>query len=209
MKTYFATIKYAQSFFLIISVLMLLTLPNALVFLPNAFSENTILRLYDVSHIAVFFVMMIRPLADIFTKTKYLRPLVILRKGVGVLSAVIVVSFIFAKIITDPTAYFHSLTTAKYWSLTNLALIAHLADLSALILLVTSNNLSKRLLGDWWKRIQRLSYVYFYASSLYVFLSYNNYHLLISMILVTNVTVIAFILNRRAQKKKMLSTHTV
>jgi DMSO/TMAO reductase YedYZ heme-binding membrane subunit len=197
MKTYFKTIALLQDFFLGLSILTILTLPLVLVFIPTAFSAQSILYLYGISHIAIFLVMIIRPLADIFTTTKYIRPLVILRKGVGVLSAAIIVSFIIAKIIMDPGGYVRSLTTSSYWSLKNLAFYAHIADMSAIILLVTSNNFSKRILGTWWKRIQKLSYVYFYASSLYVLIVLKETVVLYSMLIVTMVTLIAYQKNKK------------
>lgn len=154
--------------------------------------------------------MLVRPLADIFIRVKWIRPLVTLRKGVGVFSASIVASFIFSKIIIDAHGYLGALFTLPYWSLTRYALIAHLADISAIILLITSNKLSKTLLGVWWKRIQKLSYVFFYASSLYVFLSYGSISLLISMGIITDVTILAYILNkRRAQNSTRLSTPSI
>ncbi len=197
MKTYFKIIALLQEFFLALSILIMLGLPLLLVFSPDVISGRVITRLYGVSHVAIFLVMVIRPLADIFTKTKYVRPLVILRKGVGVLSASIIVSFILSKIIMNAGGYFESLATSSYWSLTNFALFAHLADLSAIILLVTSNNFSKRILGSWWKKIQKLSYVYFYASSLYVFIVLKENPLFYSMLIVTIPTFLAYRQNRK------------
>jgi DMSO/TMAO reductase YedYZ heme-binding membrane subunit len=205
MKKYIRSIQFFQKFSLGISLLILFTLPLLIVFYPESLSEQTILRLYDISHITVFFVMIIRPAADIFTKSKIIRPLVILRKGVGVLSASVIVSFILAKIIVDPSGYFVSLVTQEYWSFENLAVLAHLGDMSALLLLVTSNSLSKKLLGVWWKRIQRLSYVYFYASSLYVFFMFNDTIILLSMFIVTAFTCGAYVKN---EARRNLSTQT-
>ncbi len=196
MKRYLTTIKLLQQFFLVTSICIMVILPLVLAFVPEKLSEETILLMYDLSHITIFFVMLIRPLADIFIKSKWVRPLVILRKGVGVLSASIVVSFIFAKLIIDPVSYLQAFGTSEYWSVQNFALFAHLADISAIILLITSNNLSKRLLGSLWKRVQKLSYVYFYGSSLYVYLAFGNRHLLYSMIIITAVTVLAYALNQ-------------
>lgn len=206
MKLYLMIIKQLQRFFLGISICIMMILPLLLVFVPENLSEETILRLYDISHVSVFFVMFIRPLADILIRNKWIRPLVILRKGVGVLSASIVVSFIFAKLIIDPAGYVQALSTYRYWSLHNFALFAHLADISALILLITSNNLSKRLLGVSWKRIQKLSYIFFYSSSLYVLLVFNNIHLLYLMIVITVVTILAYSLNKRRKKLNSLTT---
>lgn len=206
MKNYIRSIKWLQQILLSVSLLIMLLLPLLIVFYPDCLSEQTTLLLYDVSHLTIFFVMIIRPLADIFTQYTKIRPLVILRKGVGVLSASIIISFILAKIIIDPSGYFASLFTAQYWSFDSLALLAHLGDLSAILLVITSNNLSKRLLGALWKRIQRLSYVYFYASSLYVYLMFDDTIILISMIVITTLTLTAFIKNRN---RKLLMTQTV
>lgn len=202
MKTYFTFIKYAQEFLLGISILILLLFPLVLVFTPDAITDMATLRIYDVSHLAVFLVMIVRPLADLLTKTKLVRPLVILRKGLGVFSASLVIAFMLAKIIIDPSGFFASVGTAQYWSLKNLALLAHAADWTAVILVLTSNTLSKQVLGVWWKRIQKLSYVFFYASSIYVFAMFQNIFVLCSMIIVTVLTVAVYLANK---KRKILS----
>ncbi len=208
MKTYLKTIKYTQDLFLGISILIMIILPIILAFFPEIISPEKTLSLYDLSHIAVFFVMIIRPLSDIFTQTNLIRPLVILRKGVGVFSASIIVSFIFSKIIIDPVAYFSAFKTFKYWSIDNFALLAHLADISALILIITSNNFSKRILGTYnWKNIQRLSYLYFYASSLYVLLVLEDVRMLFSIIIVTLLTIMAYIKNKNKKLNKTINTN--
>jgi DMSO/TMAO reductase YedYZ heme-binding membrane subunit len=196
MKTYLKSIQFTQKFFLTISVLTMLILPLIIVFIPDSLSDKSVLNLYNISHVAVFFVMAIRPLADIFSRTNLVRPLVILRKGVGVFSAAIIISFIFSKIIMDPTGYVYAFGTVKYWSLQNFALLAHIADVSAILLLLTSNNLSKKIFGSWWKKIQKLSYPYFYASALYVFLITGHNSMLVSMFTITALTMIAYIKNK-------------
>ncbi len=208
MKIYLKIIKYTQEILLGISILILMILPSLLVFQIDQINDTFIQKLYTFSHISLFFVMMIRPLADIFLQTKWLRPLVILRKGVGVFSASIIVSFILSKIMISPAEYFSSIFTLPYWSLDNWALLAHLADISAILLLITSNNLSKKLLGSWWKKIQKLSYVYFYGSALYVYLSYKDTHLLYAMILVTIATVWAYLKNRK-RRLEALTTEKI
>lgn len=202
MQTYFQTIKDLQETFLGIGILILMVLPPLMVFHPDIINSVVTSQLFDIAHYFLFFVMAIRPLADIFIKTKWIRPLVILRKGTGVISASIIVSFILAKLIVDPSGYFASMGTLPYWSMVNYAVLAHLADLSAVILLVTSNNLSKRILGTWWKKVQQLSYVYFYGSVLYVLLSYGNTYLIYVLIVITGLTIIASMKN----KKRLLLT---
>lgn len=194
MKYYIKAIAYTQEFLLGLGIFILMFLPLAVLYEVEAVTAQT-MELYDVVHITLFFVMVIRPLADIWTNTQYVRPLVILRKGFGVVSASIIVAFLLTKIIIDPSGYIRDFFTTAYWSLENWALLAHLADVTAILLLVTSNRFSKRILGAWWKRIQRLSYVYFYASSFYVYLSFDETLVLIFVLIVTLLTVIAFIIN--------------
>ncbi len=206
MKTYIQSIQFTQKFLLAISIITMMVLPLIVVFYPDVLSEEITLRLYDVSHVALFLVMIVRPLADILSQPNKIRPLIILRKGAGVFSASIIVSFILAKIIMDTSGYFGSIITAQYWSFENLAILAHLGDLSAILLIVTSNNLSKRILGSWWKKIQKLSYVYFYASSLYVFFTFEDNTMWVSMLIVTLLTCVAYIKN---EKKRALNPQIV
>lgn len=200
MKIYLTFIKYIQEIFLAISISIMAILPIVLVFYPDTISTAINQNLYFISHIVLFFVMMVRPLADIFTETKWIRPLVILRKGTGVLSASIIIAFILAKLITDPLTYFANMGTWAYWSMTNYAVLAHMADISAVLLIITSNNLSKKIMGSGWKILQKLSYVYFFGSSLYVYLLYGNIELVVAMTMVSTVTFIAFIKNKERAK---------
>lgn len=195
MRQYIHTIALVQKALLGIGIIILMVLPLGILFYPDfvwSHSES----LYMVVHITLLFVMLIRPLADIFTSTRLIRPLVTLRKGFGVVSASIVVSFILAKFIADPVGYLSAYGTLKYWSLTNGVLFAHLADITAVILLITSNVFSKRVMGAWWKRVQRLSYVYFYASMCFVYIAYDEAIAPYAILSVTLLTAIAFVANQ-------------
>lgn len=151
--------------------------------------------LYAVSLGAVFLLMTIRPLADI-TGFVWLRRLVILRKGLGILSASIIVGLLIDTILKPGSTYLTSLFTLGYYSLDNYALLAHLGDLTAVILLMTSNVWAQKLLKRNWKRIQRLSYVYFYAGTLYEYLSFDNSFALYTVMVVTNLTVLAWLVKK-------------
>lgn len=151
--------------------------------------------LYAVSLSAVFLLMTIRPLADI-TGFVWLRRLVILRKGLGILSASIIVGLLIDTILKPGSTYLTSLFTLAYYSLDNYALLAHLGDLTAVILLMTSNVWAQKLLKRNWKRIQRLSYVYFYAGALYEYLSFDNSFALYTVMVVTNLTVLAWLVKK-------------
>jgi len=114
---------------------------------------------FDLSWYTVVFVMLIRPLADVFPKIGLFRRLVVLRKWFGIVSASCVVSILIAKWIVNPFTFWalFSITAWYTWY----PLLARMSEISALILLMTSNNFSQKLLGVWWKRVQYLSYVYF------------------------------------------------
>jgi len=194
MKLYLTLIKNTQLILLTISIALLAILPTWQALAPDTLSTTI---LFSLAHTSLFFVMVIRPLADLLPQYSFVRPLVILRKGVGVFSAAIIVSFILSKIIMDAGGYFENLLSLNYWSLTSLAFLAHSADVAAVLLLITSNNLSKKMLGRNWKRIQKLSYVYFYASGIYVFVSFGDTLVLGYMIIVTVLTWLAYLSNKQ------------
>lgn len=196
MKIYFQIIRTLQTTMLAIGIFTLVALPLYIALSVSGLTGTVSNTLYSIAHATLFFVMIIRPLADLFTNTKWIRPLVQLRKGAGVISASIVVSFLLSKIIMSPAGYFSSLLTSEYWSIHNLNLLAHLADITGVLLLVTSNNFSKRVLGANWKRLQRLSYVFFFASGIYVFSHYDDLLVLNYMFIVAILTTWAFIKKR-------------
>ncbi len=195
MKKYLKLISFLQESLIGGSILILCFLPLLLVFYPEQVNPfiNT---LFAISLISVTFVMAIRPLADLIDETNLIRPLVILRKGFGILSASIIVSFIFSKIIIGGNEYFHNYVTSAFWNIQDLSLFAHLGDITGFILLITSNVFSKRVLGKNWKRIQKLAYVYFYSGALYEFLSFQSKFALFALILVTGLVLSAYIKNK-------------
>jgi len=134
--------------------------------------------------------MAIRPVADFLPG---LKPLETLRKGMGVLSASAVIVFLISKLLLDAPGYLASVAMPAYWSLGGYALLAHLGDLSAIPLLVTSNKFSRRAMGPWWKRVQKLSYVYFYAGAGYEALAQKSDLAVLAIAAVTALTLGAWI----------------
>lgn len=202
MKNYFKFIDILQESLLGVSIAILMILPILISYYPELLVPGYQTFLFGVSFAAVTFVMAIRPLADLLGGyTKWIRPLVILRKGLGVLSASIVVSVILSKImIHGPYEHFLLYLEPSYWSLNRYALFAHLGDLTAIPLLITSNNFSKKLLGANWKRLQKLAYVYFYSGALYEFFALNSYYAFTAIIVVTTLVMFAFIKNLNKQQ---------
>ena len=184
-------LRIIQNILLGISLALLALLP-----LWSAFGDsNNSLQgaLYTISFTSVTLVMLVRPLADIFINQKWLRKLVFLRKGFGVLSASIIVGFMIGKIISPDSNYIASIFTREYWSLENYSLFAHLGDITGFILLVTSNNLSVMLLKKNWKRIQKLAYIYFYTGGIYEAFALDSSFAFVSMVIVLVVSASAFI----------------
>jgi DMSO/TMAO reductase YedYZ heme-binding membrane subunit len=196
-KRYFDLISHVQDALLSISLALLVALPITLAYFSDSLSDNFYTFLFELSLFAVFLVMIVRPLADLFPKAEWLRPLVILRKGFGVFSAAIIVSFMLSKVMTDGSAYFAGFFDAARWSVADGSVLSPVGDVSALILLVTSNKYSKRVLGSAWKRIQKLSYVYFYAGALYEFLLLGNTVALVYMLIVSVLLFAAYAANKK------------
>ncbi len=195
-KRFFKTIAFIQQSLLGISIALLALGPVALLVWGDLLPFSVMGILYTISLVSVTLVMSIRPLADIASDVPQIRALVILRKGFGVLSASIIVTFLLAKIIEPESMYLASIFTPAYWSLDKFSLFAHLGDITGVILLITSNTFSKRILGPWWKRVQKLAYIYFYAGALYEMLALQSTFALIAMATVTVLVLIAWVKKR-------------
>ncbi|MDQ5928010.1 MAG: hypothetical protein QG633_448 [Patescibacteria group bacterium] len=195
-KQFFKIIALTQKSLLGISIALLAFGPVALLIWGYLLPMSVIGIFYTISLVSVTFVMSIRPLADIANDVPQIRALVILRKGFGVLSASIIVTFLLAKLIEPESVYLASIFTSAYWSLDTFSLFAHLGDITGVILLITSNTFSKRILGPWWKRVQKLAYVYFYAGALYEMLALQSTFAMVAMGMVTVLVLIAWVKKR-------------
>ncbi len=147
--------------------------------------------LFILSFFAAFLVMSVRPLADI-TGYDGLKRLVILRKGLGILSAAIIVGIALGKIFLPGSTYLEMLFSPAFFSFAHYAFFAHMGDVAGFILLVTSNTFSQRLLRQNWKRIQHLSYVYFFAAGIYEAFPLGNGFALFALVLVSILTILAW-----------------
>ncbi|MDD3793502.1 MAG: FAD-binding oxidoreductase [Candidatus Gracilibacteria bacterium] len=123
------------------------------------FINNFMGFMFDLSWWSVVFVMAIRPLSDLLPKLGILKKLVSLRKAFGILSSSIIVVNLIGPMFLDFSkfiSYFSSVKWGLYYPI-----ISRISEITAIILLITSNNFSQKNLGIWWKRIQRSSYLYF------------------------------------------------
>lgn len=103
--------------------------------------------LWSVSWISVVTLMCIRPLADIFPKILFFRSVLPLRKGLGILSASIVVtSLAFTLAAASSKKIVSTYFSAKGWGIASRSAFARISEITAVLLLVTSNSFSQKLL---------------------------------------------------------------
>lgn len=195
-KTYFTFIAYVQQLLLSFSFVLIIVLATVVAYFPEILAGAPMEFLFKVSLCAAFLVLVIRPLADLFPRISWIRPLVILRKGFGVFSASIIVAFMLGNIMNDAGGYAASFFSLHHWSFDGYRILSPLADISACILLITSNTYSKRVLGPNWKRIQKLAYVYFYAGAFYEYLVLHVTFALWLALIVFVLSVCAFVYKR-------------
>jgi DMSO/TMAO reductase YedYZ heme-binding membrane subunit len=151
------------------------------------------LLLWDVSWYTLVILLLIRPLAEILPSWLWLRRLILLRQGLGVLSAMAVVTNLFLGIWSAPGLFF----SWENWGIANPSIAGHIAELTALILLITSNRLSQRLLGIWWKRVQRLAYLYFFSAGLYLGFVFGKTSAFVGLALVSILWIAAYVKRHR------------
>lgn len=156
---------------------------------------------YDLSFASVFILMLLRPLADIYSEFPWLKRLVLLRKGLGIFSASIIIGFAFGNSIIPGSLYLSNLFSWDFFSFHKYAVFSHLGDVTGFILLLTSNIFSQRVLKRNWKRIQKLSYVYFYSGAVYEAFFLRHSFALYALFVVTNITTLAWGSSLSVEKK--------
>jgi DMSO/TMAO reductase YedYZ heme-binding membrane subunit len=116
----------------------------------------------------LFFIMLIRPLADIFPNIRLFRALVFFRKETGILCASLVLAHGVGFYLANNLPVISSFFDFTYWTFDNNAGYAHIGGLLAVILLITSNKWSQVILKRNWKRVQRLAYAFFLVGGLHI-----------------------------------------
>ncbi len=121
--------------------------------------------LFHLSWYALICVMLIRPIWEIVANfygaksALMLKKLLIFRQSFWILSAIIICTILVGKFFLN-SWYIPFYFSVDNWSL-DIPLIARISEISALILLLTSNTFSKKILKKNWKKVQKLSYVFF------------------------------------------------
>ncbi len=156
--------------------------------------------LWEVSWYSVFILMLIRPLADIFTSQKWIRKLMPYRKELGILSASIVVTNALYTYIPKGLDFFPYYFSPSYWDLRTPFAYGHIAELVGVVLLITSNKFSVKKLKKKWKPIQKTAHIYFYSAAV-LLTFYGKTAVLVTAIITAVITMIATIKKRIPKKK--------
>lgn len=119
---------------------------------------------------SLVFVMLIRPLADIFPNIKILRTLSMLRKEFGVFAGMLILAHFVGFIITQNVNVFSFLFNPINWSLKTYFGWGLFGLLFGLSVLLSSNKFAMKLLGKWWRRVQKLAYLFFFFGGIHIVL---------------------------------------
>lgn len=131
----------------------------SLVWVPLLWSNIPTQIFWDISWWSVVFVMVIRPISDLFPRLWIFTKLIYLRKAFWILSSSIIITALVYKFFWNPNTFYNYFDINNFWLW--IPLLSRISEITWLILLLTSNTFSQKNLWIWWKRIQRLSYLYF------------------------------------------------
>lgn len=113
-------------------------------------------------------ILLIRPLGDIFTDFKIFRGLLPFRKELGILCGSLGIShsigFFFGSNIPLPSGFLDPLV----WNVKDYFFWGMIGFLISILLTLTSNIFSMRLLRSWWKRLHSLVYLFFIATTIHI-----------------------------------------
>ena len=153
-------------------------------------------------------VMLIRPLADILPGIGLLHSLVPLRKEFGILAGLFMLVHGYGFFAVRGQNIFTAVFNPEYWSLSNSLTWGILGFITVIFLLLTSNNLSIKILRRNWKNVQRLAYPLFFFSAIHIALinQRRTQEIIISVVLVMILWLLAHfkvVLYRRPEKQPL------
>lgn len=115
----------------------------------------------------------LRPLSDIFREIKIFQSLISLRRSFWILAAMAALTHGLWYLYTNDLFSLAAFTNSELWAWNWLYLYWIIWMFAAIPLLITSNNISVKLFGKYWKSIQKLMYIMFYAACIHVAIMWN------------------------------------
>ena len=113
-------------------------------------------------------VLSTRPLADIFPDLRILRTLIAFRREFGIFSGMMIFAHFIGFLLAGNIPFFSIFKESMYWDYKVFLLWGILGLTVAVIVLMTSNNFSMRILKGWWKVIQRFSYLFLLFGGIHI-----------------------------------------
>lgn len=128
------------------------------------------IEIWDLWWYTLLFIVFVRPLSDILPKLNILKKLVILRKEIWILSWVFIALHWIWFFLNSKIPVFEWLFSSEYYNMTNLFGWWMIGMYIGVILTITSNNFSIKFLWKNWKKLQRLTYLFFIFWAIHIWL---------------------------------------
>ena len=157
------------------------------------FDSRMFSGLWNLSWILLLIIVYSRPLSNIFKKIVFLKKIVSIRKELWILCATLWIAHaIWFFLNTNNISW---ILDSFYWNVNNAFWYWMYALIISIPLLLTSNIYSMKLLGRNWKRIQRLTYLFFLFITIHIVLIKPHESLLpiILLIIWAIIWIIAYI----------------
>lgn len=132
------------------------------------FDVKTFTLLWDLSWYLLLIIVYSRPLSNIFNKLIFLKRIVSIRKELWILCATLWIAHVIWYFLNLNNLWL--IFNSFYWRPDNAFGYWIYAFIISIPLLLTSNIYSMKLLGKNWKRLQRLTYLFFIFIAIHIML---------------------------------------
>lgn len=143
----------------------------------------------------LLFVIFIRPLADILPKLGIFRTITILRKELGILAGVFILTHGIGFFLKQKLFIIPAIFQAEYWDFGSYLAWGATGFFLTLIIILTSNRFAIKSLGKYWKPIQRLTYLLFIVAAIHI--GMQNGEILEMGIIVGSFVILWVLANRK------------
>lgn len=124
----------------------------------------------ELSWNLLFFLLLLRPVGQIFVDFGILKALLGMRKELGILCGSLAIAhgigYFLVNDISMPSGFFD----AYIWDITGYYFWGMIGFCIAIILTITSNMFSMKLLKRWWKKLHRITYIFLFVVAVHIIL---------------------------------------
>jgi DMSO/TMAO reductase YedYZ heme-binding membrane subunit len=134
-----------------------------IIFYPKYYVE-----IWDFGWYCLLLIVFSRPLRDVLPKLGILKKIVALRKEIWIISWIFITAHWLWFFLNSKISLLVWLTSLDFYNLTNLFGWWMIWMYIWIILTLTSNKFSQKFLGKNWKRLQRLTYLFFIFGAIHI-----------------------------------------